>query len=216
MHRWRRSGSPCPGEHQRPGGLCARAGRPPAEPWGADCLHPHLLQGTMCVSLPSLPLASLYPSPAFLGPHPNPTPTSLLHRIPGPGLWSLSPSQVLFVQGAPRSSPERFPIPRLLRAFFLCSLSTKQLTPSAPPLHLCPWIHSPTLRDVLRVLMEGESDDAAFLHPQTGPSPDHPGLGTPFLLKSVWGEGLLLEGGFRDEVNCGDQGEWYRRGEVGS
>lgn len=51
---------------------------------------------------------------------------------------------------------------------------------------------APTLRDVLRVLMEGEPDDAAFLHPLHRALPDPtPGLGTPLSSEECVGRRLI-------------------------
>lgn len=86
---------------------------------------------------PSLPPPIPPPSPSFPGSPPTPlhlpAPQDSWPRVivPFTPAGFSGASQVLFVQDAPRSSSERSLIPRL-RAFLLYSLSTRQLTPSAP------------------------------------------------------------------------------------
>lgn len=139
MHRWRRGrGSPCPW------GTPA-SGQPLCMCWGTSCralgYWPPLSSSTSryCARRPTpaflpqlhTPAPSLHPWPL------SPPSSSQLPRTPGSGHGPFpsaelsGASQVLFAQDTPRSSSGGFLFPGL-RGLFLYSLSTRQLTPSAP------------------------------------------------------------------------------------
>lgn len=134
MHRWRRGrGSPCPW------GTPA-SGQPLCMCWGTSCralgYWPPLSSSTSryCARkpapacLPQLHIRPLLPRTLGLPPRRLPAPQVTV-RSPLAGLSGAS--RVLSFQDTPRSSTGIFLLPGL-RDLFLYSLSTRQLTPSAP------------------------------------------------------------------------------------